>query len=196
MERRTLRRAKQTGDRACVGVILSRSSLCLAAGTAEAWTGAPSPHDAAHLVVVKAADFRTASGKHWPVVEQAGALARQSTEITGRAGETAHASCRRVYAVDPRQRTVCPSGTLHVALSDRKAELLAATLPSGDGSVEKGGRLGYEAYDTPPTRPERPVDRISWRIPANLGPPRERTLPRSTTIWRRKSNWPRARSPS
>src|SRR5437016_4414007 len=49
-------------------------ALCaIASLTQAAWTGAPSPHDTAHLVVVRAGAFRTVEGEPGELLKEPGA---------------------------------------------------------------------------------------------------------------------------
>ena len=115
---------------------------------AGAWNGAPSPHDSAHLVVVRPADFRAEDGKRIEPVKSPAACFDDTAVLVDR-GLTAtvhvrHAGEYRLW-IRVKANLTKPS-PLDVRLVQGTDTLVRGAANEGVGSVANGGPTGYEAY--------------------------------------------------
>ena len=116
------------------------AALCCVVHTAWAWTGAPSPQDSAHLVVARAANFRTASGEPAEVVDQAGAPARQAIPVKQPVAAKLRVLHAGQYTLWLRLNVpLAASGKLQVALAKGKTDVLAGHGSQGPGVGGGGG---------------------------------------------------------
>lgn len=115
---------------------------------AASWSGARSPHDAAHLVVVKPAGFRSDDQKPVAVVSEKKACF-EDTAIKIDRTVTATVTVRQPgeYRLWVRVKANLPKPSpLDVTLLAGAQELLRGAANEGAGSVAIGGKAAYESY--------------------------------------------------
>ncbi|MGE0605807.1 MAG: HEAT repeat domain-containing protein [Pirellulales bacterium] len=130
-------------------------SICLtmvgltgwAAAVQGQWTGAPTPHDQAHLRVVRAADFRDAQLQPIAAIPIVGAAAGKAIAIESAATATLHIQHAGKYAVWIRIGGPAKApAPMRATLNDGKETLLTVTAHDNSGEVGSGGPDGFLAY--------------------------------------------------
>jgi hypothetical protein len=134
--------------RRCCLILLVVGLLIPNASFAGAWNGAPSPHDSAHLVVVRPKDFRADDGKRIEPIKAPAACFDDTAVLVDR-GLTAtvhvrHAGEYRLW-IRVKANLTKPS-PLDVRLVQGTDTLVRGAANEGVGSVASGGPAGYEAY--------------------------------------------------
>ena len=117
---------------------------------AAAWTGAPSPHDAAHLVVLHAGTFRTVKGEPVALQKEPGAAfdgqaVRLVQPVVGRL-QVRHAGKYALWIRLAALQKLRSTAPVQVRLEQDDDVLLTGTVNQGRGKVGAGGPDGYEEY--------------------------------------------------
>lgn len=130
------------------GLFLTRVAL---AQTAHAWSGAPSPLDGHHLLLLWADGFHLEGGKRVPVQKEAACIGGTGWAVEP--GATAVQDVRVRHAGDyalwvrvaPGERP--PSWPLKIQiLGEKEQSLLVGRINDGEGSAERGGPAGLALF--------------------------------------------------
>src|SRR5205085_6742801 len=104
------------------------------------WTGAPSPHDKAHLAVVRGADFRNTDGKAGELKAIVGAAAGKAITVSQPLVSKLHVRYPGEYVLwirvgGPPKGPVALKTTIHLD----QQEIMDVTVNAGRGEADVGG---------------------------------------------------------